>query len=375
MDILIIGNGFDLAHGLKTSYKDFLEHCINRLNCWNPSYNVDERLFIETNLWFKHFITRQKDLGNTWIDLEKEIYDVIKSIQTFAITTNIGNKNQILPQLLTVQKDSTNFNFYEIYNYLKKNESLNVSNPKNYVFLLTPLYSVFHVYIKNPNGLINLLYDQLREFTRAFEHYLEYYILPPLNNNSNYLLSLPSAVSAQIPVLSFNYTDTCERLYKHKLKPIYIHGKVNNPDGCNLVLGTITFDDVSKNDNKIPVEFNIFQKHNQRHKYATIESYQDFLKKLTNPKVIIVPNFHIIGHSLDQTDHKILRHILKARDKANINIYYHNEEAHERLINNITQIIGEEEVMTKVRFIYQHDEKRGILKVKETVNEKQMVSN
>lgn len=27
MDILIIGNGFDLAHGLKTSYKDFLKFC------------------------------------------------------------------------------------------------------------------------------------------------------------------------------------------------------------------------------------------------------------------------------------------------------------------------------------------------------------
>ena len=25
MDVLVIGNGFDLAHGLKTSYKDFLE--------------------------------------------------------------------------------------------------------------------------------------------------------------------------------------------------------------------------------------------------------------------------------------------------------------------------------------------------------------
>ncbi len=27
MDVLVIGNGFDLAHGLKTSYKDFLEAC------------------------------------------------------------------------------------------------------------------------------------------------------------------------------------------------------------------------------------------------------------------------------------------------------------------------------------------------------------
>lgn len=27
MDILILGNGFDLAHGLKTKYSDFLEYC------------------------------------------------------------------------------------------------------------------------------------------------------------------------------------------------------------------------------------------------------------------------------------------------------------------------------------------------------------
>ena len=47
-----------------------------------------------------------------------------------------------------------------------------------------------------------------------------------------------------------------------------------------------------------------------------------------------------------------------------INIYYHNEEAQERFINNITEIIGEEEVMTKVKLIYQHDEKREILRPK-----------
>lgn len=50
-----------------------------------------------------------------------------------------------------------------------------------------------------------------------------------------------------------------------------------------------------------------------------------------------------------------------AREKSIINIYYHYEETQEKLINNITEIIGEEEVMAKVRMIYQHDPKRGIL--------------
>lgn len=65
LDILIIGNGFDLAHGLKTSYKDFLEFCELQIKNENSEYYN----LCAINLWLKHFITRQQDLGNTWIDL------------------------------------------------------------------------------------------------------------------------------------------------------------------------------------------------------------------------------------------------------------------------------------------------------------------
>ena len=44
MDILILGNGFDLAHGLKTKYSDFLDYCKNKysINLTNGSIkNVD----------------------------------------------------------------------------------------------------------------------------------------------------------------------------------------------------------------------------------------------------------------------------------------------------------------------------------------------
>ena len=73
MDILIIGNGFDLAHGLKTSYKDFLEYC-------KEKETDNSNSFYNTNIWLKHFITRQNKLGNTWIDLETEIYRVISQV-------------------------------------------------------------------------------------------------------------------------------------------------------------------------------------------------------------------------------------------------------------------------------------------------------
>lgn len=146
------------------------------------------------------------------------------------------------------------------------------------------------------------------------------------------------------------------------IKPVYVHGKALANDSCNLVLGTHTFE-FNPSQIPFPTSFNIFQKHYQRHKYGTIEPYQDLLRQIEKSKTL--PKFHIIEHSLDKTDHKILQHILRANKDCVINIYYHKEEAQELLMNKIDTIIGEEEVMSKVRFIHQHDEQRGILKLKE----------
>lgn len=64
---------------------------------------------------------------------------------------------------------------------------------------------------------------------------------------------------------------------------------------------------------------------------------------------------------MDNADHNILRHIFRAKEDTTIKIYYHNEDALKRMQDNIDLIIGEEEVMSKVRFIRQDDPKRGIL--------------
>ena len=85
MNILIIGNGFDLAHDLKTSYKDFLKY-------WEkarPKAYLEDWPDVPTqwkkehvNVWFNYFLEKQQILGDTWIDFETEIYDVITKIQS-----------------------------------------------------------------------------------------------------------------------------------------------------------------------------------------------------------------------------------------------------------------------------------------------------
>lgn len=50
MNILLIGNGFDLAHKLPTTYKDFLEFCekARRIYTFDDLATLDE--YIEMNL-------------------------------------------------------------------------------------------------------------------------------------------------------------------------------------------------------------------------------------------------------------------------------------------------------------------------------------
>ena len=376
MDILIIGNGFDLAHGLKTSYKHFLDFCKEQNNKRIPMAVNYGTTFID-NIWLRHFLMREKQLGNTWIDLEQEIYKVIKNV-SFSINYLSSNKpNFRFPALFSIKKDILEFYFNKMFDYMKPVNNMQTIGKKGYIEIETNVFSCLYYHIENSDGLIHLLYDQLREFTKFFEQYLINEVMAKLVRDDKYILTLPTG-NTKLYVLSFNYTDTCFKLYDHSRNPyteysietIFVHGKAEYDSNSKLVLGTKSFK-ASNNPKTISSQFNIFQKHNQRHKYNTIEPYQDLLKgiKLQKDESVI---FYVLGHSLDETDHNILKHVFSANKDAMIRIYYHDEESQERLINNITDIIGEEEVMTRVQFIDQHDEKRGILR---PVNKKVLTSS
>ncbi|MCM1003066.1 MAG: bacteriophage abortive infection AbiH family protein [Candidatus Gastranaerophilales bacterium] len=347
MDILILGNGFDLAHGLDTRYSDFLKYYEKKYSSNRNTEIANDENFLYNNVWAKHFLNKTLD-GDKWIDLEREIYNVILKLSKLSYFKNSIHGKRFNEIAFFISKDYWKFNFDEAEKYF--------CEPKCYFNR-----DCYCVPIKD---FINFLYNQLRDFVREFENYLTEEENRKIKSTPKYNLRINSDC---ISLLNFNYTDTCEQLYKinfnHnnfaiKTKAVYVHGKINNENGCNMVLGTHNFDN-----EQIPVEFNIFKKHHQRHRYGTIEPYQELLNELKHPShnKIYIAKFHIMGHSLDITDHSILRNILLAKDKSIINIYYNDEEALARMQNNIDLIIGEEEVMAKVKFIKQYDLQKGIL--------------
>lgn len=376
MDILILGNGFDLAHELETSYsdfinfykaKDFQDYCKEM-----PKYTK----CLEVNLWMRHFINRQRNLnGKNWIDLEQEIFEVISTLNNLSLDKTLKGSSKFFLYSLSLYESDFIFNNIKTllvkegteHYELRKSLNMEEVKKKGYDLILgKPYGDTFSVYIKNFESFINFLYDQLREFTEAFKEYLTKYVLYKLRREKYYLVLKNDGKERRtgpLHVLNFNYTNVCEKLYGESssqrgftIKTIHLHGSVNNIKDCNLVLGSKTYTDFTTNINP---EFNIFQKHNQRHKYGTIEAYQDFYHQILS-KVDVPVNFHVIGHSLDESDRRILKLIFDSKKDSIIYIYYYSEEIHQSLINNITKIITEDEVTSRVRFIKQDDYEKGI---------------
>ena len=114
MKILVLGNGFDLDHGLPTSYSDFLNFCNAVLGMdstknefeLKPSqekYIVelkeDEALkakfleLLKNNHLLAYFNAQIKKSGENWIDLEREIKGIINEFRI--ITSELNKSNQL----------------------------------------------------------------------------------------------------------------------------------------------------------------------------------------------------------------------------------------------------------------------------------------
>lgn len=59
-------------------------------------------------------------------------------------------------------------------------------------------------------------------------------------------------------------------------------------------------------------------------------------------------NVHIFGHSMDPTDKEVFKDILlREPNDTKVTIYYHDEDAHERIITNLIAIIGQDRLIEK----------------------------
>jgi hypothetical protein len=171
LNIIVLGNGFDLAHGLPTRYTDFLKYCRDYDGKRRPisggeEINAEFKKEITDNIWLKYFleITPNLEDDKTWIDFETEILNVIQNIcpaEWLAAKSNFGAARRWKSLTRKEFEDSKYSVFIDYFSFADENEEETAAI--DYEF-------------EPPTIDIDGLYFKLRKFTRAFELYCCYVI-------------------------------------------------------------------------------------------------------------------------------------------------------------------------------------------------------
>jgi hypothetical protein len=341
LNILVLGNGFDIAHNLKTQYKDFLEAVeithelinsekafrVKRWNTYNKSkisqclidvldeivktktHETDElnvfHTYYSNNFWFKYFMDKPK---GTWIDFERDIKEVCKFIEN-----KISSKGSIR----------------------KLNDDINLNDE----------FSDYIKYIKNKDEIKTYakLIEKLEEDLKHVINSLDIYINEFVNMQECEEIS-PDIISLDIDrVISFNYSITYQRLYNitPDIPCDYIHGKAGigrNKDYSNLVLG---YDESKEKVNEETISiFASFKKYYQRVLKGTGNQYFNWIKDIKdNPKK--EHKVYFFGHSMDVTDSDIIKALILNSNVKTTIFYYSNLDKMDK-VKNLISVLGYE---------------------------------
>ena len=385
-DLLVVGNGFDLYHGLPTRYIDFLSFIGNWNIFWENYKNIESgeeelqfsvrlseynELIPETmmdfavhsghykyenlefinahidNSWIQYFLKRQLG-GTNWIDFESEIYNVLRLVEKYY--------SEFIPEMRK-RKDIP-------IKYIPRDMSFVISIfenkcPDGYEDLTRRTLDEHSLTAeeikKNKRLLLETMKSELDNLIRCLRYYLfEFVTSIKIEKYSEQIKEL-----SIVNLLNFNYTYTFATVYgKTKLNQHHrIHGDCLEE---NMVLG---IPDEAFSDT---LDYIYFQKYFQRIQKRTGNVYKTWISApdLRVRTLDDVPiNVYIMGHSLADSDQGILKDIFLNDFVQKITIYYHSQWAYEQQVINLIAMFGKNYVIEqtgKERIVFE--------KLKEPVN-------
>ena len=320
-NLLIVGNGFDLEHGLKTQYTDFFDVIDKKAASKNEIILNDNKYIIKNNKLLSYLIKEYKQnklQGNNWIDIETELKKIINLIEEIKTNNFIDNMNYYKGE----NEYTTIYKIYSKSSYYFKNYLFPFAEAANYCKYIKKEYDTS---IKNLESNLNELTNMLRD-----------YLLEQDISNLTKTKDISDIDYKITHVLSFNYTDTFRQLYSDidDDKIDFIHGSLNKN---NLVLGineTLTEDTA----NKI-VDTVYLKKYFQRIYKKTDYKYIDWLDHVNFDTV------YIHGHSLDESDKEILEKIINSvlkKDTSTVKIFYYDEKHYRQEVTNLIKVLGKD---------------------------------
>lgn len=314
-NILVLGNGFDLYHGLKTRYYDFVQFVKN------PPGDTEDRIkqICRKNTFLRYFI-KVCEMNDNWIDCEEEIEKVILVLQKI-----ISNSEIIIHETVDLRDVTISNMELVIMQQLKKYGTASSGNG----FRFNGKYVKNN--ILNKKEVLNDFRKELDEVIEVLSYYLKNELLQKGEiHKFNQINRIDIA-----GVINFNYTPTYSVVYCDEIPVFYQHGKLD--DNKSIVLGIPDNDEIS-------IDFVYFKKYFQR-----IQKRSGILNKeiQENHKVLNGPIIsYFLGMSMGKTDEDLIKQIMDMSTKSVV--FYYDQDDYEGKVVNLIDILGRQELEARL---------------------------
>lgn len=353
--LVIIGNGFDIAHGLKTSYMDFIN--------WYWDQRVDS--FVENYTYVSkdrlcEMVIRERREINSWNyfayqylrrDFNGQMINSVSEIIQFIKDNNVTYDFKCSPFFSAIQQSIESKGWVDIendyYQTLKKfiansQYKQNVSDLNEQLEFLQDNLTKYLGTMDKGQGISNLHNAMIDYFNPAdFSTMGKWKALDSIgvadsdvdeiyNDESKRDVFVPK----QIMLLSFNYTNTARIYQNFNITHNYIHGELDNPK--NIIFGY--GDELDKDYHEIlDRNDNILLKNVKSVKYLETRHYRDLLEFIQSAPFQVF----IMGHSCGNSDRTLLNTVFEHENCVSIKPFYHKwddeRDNYLELVQNISR--------------------------------------
>jgi hypothetical protein len=357
--IILIGNGFDLAHGLETSYKNFIdgfwENKIKEYKnkqYWNENemvelvypknrnsdgyykillkdvnsysnlseYLNERKITIKFNNIFLEIISEKSYLQN-WVDIEEEYFNQIKLILQGKSPYRGKGKKEILCLNEDFQRIKDELGKYlnnldkviheksEIENDIFSKCNINDFTKEGTNKLIEEYYSNYLEGCKNEDEKTLELKQSIQDMIgeEIYEDEKEYFKKKIIDNK------IPLFKPKELLFLNFNYTQS-EKIYNKRNDVIHIHGELTNPENP-IIFGY--GDETGKEYVEIEnLNDNDFLENVKSIKYSETLNYKRLLDFINFDTYQIF----IMGHSCGMSDRTLLKTLFEHENCVSIKI-------------------------------------------------------
>lgn len=391
MNILIVGNGFDLSHYLPTKYEHFIR-AMETIEKWNEEdgdmgfddifgalYEKEGYFFSYTkamyltddiilsvqkiknlkkqlgeNIWYSYFSHHLTEI-DTWIDFEMEFSQALDVVAEFIsdVEKRYKKNDYVSKSVVSLYYEFDAAGYIKIGDSICEKLVLLKILERKALNEESPVAEIRKKYFRNENYNLDInskliiedLEKSLNSFIGLFDNYLVSVVdeLRPIFELNDNVLKVPFD---DLKIFSFNYTNTIKNLYFEKPKIDFLHGKINNSNKLVLGVSDIKNDFLRKFNNYSFTKYH--QKLLKNTDYLFLLENDDIKFMIdTNLSGVRSVNISIWGHSLADSDENYVEEIFKLNNKDNleciVTIYYYKNDV-SKLLNNLLGILKKEKV-------------------------------